>query len=359
MTRPTFIAVALALAAAGCHDPNRYLPAGPDSPDGTLSSPIVELTATPAVIQATGGAHATIAARIDPRSSVKSMNFTTTRGVLSAHGESTSATKTAIDVPVSDSGIVTVDLQSGAQPGPATVTATISLTGTNARSFTRTVDVMFAAVSSGDVITLSASPSAAEADGDSRIFFTASVSPEVSIANSEVVFTASGGDFVSHKDSGSVTPQARVPLSGGVAIAQLQSPTQPGNVIVTAQVGTFRATASVSFGRATPDVVFVQPAKSAVAKLADTVVITTYLVRNVGQVAPNTVVTYEARDSAGTVIGTLFAPTLAVPDPEDTSRFPRLKSTATFDPDNAAALGAATITVRAGGKTASTAVEIQ
>jgi len=147
------LALACVVAAIACHDPDRYLPSSPDNPDGTRNSPILELTTDAASIRATGAAHATITAKIDPRSSVKTMKFSTSRGTISGAGLKTSMEKPDISVPVSDSGVVTVDLQSGTTPGLATVTASIILPGTTAQTFTRTVDVVFSTIPTGDVIT--------------------------------------------------------------------------------------------------------------------------------------------------------------------------------------------------------------
>lgn len=357
--RGLVISAVLVVMAGGCYDTDRYVPAGPDSPDGTLASPILELTADPSAIRASGGAHATITARIDPRSSVKTLKFSTTRGTVSGNGRTTSAAEPTIDVPASDSGTATVDLLSSAQAGLATVTASITLPeGATSRTFTRTVDVMFTAVASSEVITLAVSPTSADADGASQVSLIATLLPEVAAANTTVTFTASAGDFATNKDSSSLSPQAQAPISGGVATAQLVAPQQPSTVLVSALVGTFKATTQVSFRRAAPDTIFVQPARSTVMRVGETVEITVYLVRDVGQTATNTVVTYEARDSAGATRGTFLAPTLAVVDPTDDSTFKRLKSTATFDPDDAMPVGATTITVSSAGKSASTVVQV-
>src|SRR2546423_1648245 len=158
MTRSRFALLSLlALAPVGCHDPNKYLPNSPENPNGTLNSPIRELTADQRTIRATGAAHATITARIDSRSSVKTLRFSTTRGTLSGTGLPRPTERTFIDVPADDSGVATVDLQSSAQPGLATVPASMSTTETPPRTFTRTVDVVFSAVASADAITLTAS----------------------------------------------------------------------------------------------------------------------------------------------------------------------------------------------------------
>jgi hypothetical protein len=120
-------------------------------------------------------------------------------------------------------------------------------------------------------------------------------------------------------------------------------------------VGQFSASTQVTFTKASPDTIFIQPEKSSVARFGGTVVINTLLVRDVGLVTNNTAVSYEARDAAGTPIGTFLAPSLATTDPADAKR---LKSTVTFDPDDTAALGAATITAHVGGKSASAVIQI-
>ena len=358
MRRIALVLLPVTLASAiACHDPDQYLPVSPENPDG-FSSPILELKPSVDTIPASGVAHTSITAKVDARSSVRRMTFATTGGTLSGHGQTSTPTKMSIEVPIDDNGDVTVDLRSDTQPGGVTVTASMTLVEKEtSRTFTRTTSVTFSPVLASEVLTLTVAPTAATADGASRVLLTATVSQ--GIANgTDVVFTATGGSFATNRDTASPTPQARVSLSGGVAAVELISPRQPVNVTVTAQVSTFRQTNQVTFGAALPDTIFVQPSKSTVSRTGETVTITAYLFRDVGQISSNTGVTYEARDSAGNPLGTFIGATLAVPDQEDESEFKRLKSTVTFDPDATAALGTATITARAAGRSASTTVVI-
>ena len=78
------------------------------------------------------------------------------------------------------------------------------------------------------------------------------------------------------------------------------------------------------------------------------------LLRDIGQVSNNTVVTFEAKDSAGTTIGTFSQITLAKKDPADDT----VKATATFDPIDTAAPGVATITAKVGSKSGSVPITL-
>jgi hypothetical protein len=66
----------------------------------------------------------------------------------------------------------------------------------------------------------------------------------------------------------------------------------------------------------------------------------------------------ELWDNTGKLIGSFSAVTVANPDPEDESKYKRLKSTATFNPEDTATPGLATITARAGGRSATASIEI-
>jgi hypothetical protein len=141
----------------------------------------------------------------------------------------------------------------------------------------------------------------------------------------------------------------------------LVAPLVAGTVNVTAKVSldAFSARTSITFARAAPDSVWVQFDSGSVALMDDTATITVTLLRNVGQVADNTVVTYSARDSAGNPIGGFGAISLARPETSEGPGPKRVIATAEFDPDDTAAAGVATITATVGSRSGTATITLK
>src|SRR5262249_55825851 len=131
------------------------------------------------------------------------------------------------------------------------------------------------------------------------------------------------------------------------AVVELNSPTTPGNVSISASVASLAtARTTLDFTRALPDSIFLSVSTSSVTRDGtNSVTLSATLLRVIGQPSNNTVVTYEARDSSGASIGAFSGVTLGKTDPNDPKT---VESQAVFNPDDTAAAGTATITARVG-----------
>jgi hypothetical protein len=280
------------------------------------------------------------------------VKFTTSLGTLVTSTSDTTA-RTETTVNATADGIARIFLRSENTVGTATVRAELN-------GFVREATVNFTPVVASDVIRLTASPNPVAADGvrGTGTRLTATISSSIPQRLRTVTFTTSAGQFTSDLVN-SDTKKAQVTAdAGNVATVQLVSDV-PVTANVTAAVAGVSARVNVEFTRALPDLVSVQASPGTVAKAgADSTTLTVFLVRNVGQVSANTVVTYSAVDSAGTTIGTFTDITLATVDTTDTSSNPRLKATAKFNPDDTAAIGAATITANVGGVTGRVVIQL-
>jgi hypothetical protein len=339
----------------GCSDfdPDRYLPTSPDTQEALVLAP--EKTS----VRADGGSRIRIEARINPGSTARKITFTTTMGKLIAGDRSVEASATGLDVDADVTGVAAVELQADVQPGTARVTASIDVPNTNpVQTLTRTIDVQFTAVGPGEIITLTATPASAQADGATHIRLVATVATTLPAGGREVTFTTTSGEFV----HGEGTEKAMVTVkadASNTAEAELIAPRNPGRVGVTAVVSNFSARTDITFDRATPDVIFVEVAASSLTLMGASAKVTVTLLRDIGQVSNNTAVTFEATDAAGQKIGTFSEISLAKEDPSDTHEFKDVTATAMFDPDDTAAPGVATITARVGSKSGSVPITLK
>ena len=351
----------VAVLAGSCHEPEKYLPISPSNNNGTPVSEILDVTAASTSIRADGGSRTRIEAHIDPASTVRTVTFTTTHGTLFAGSGTSTASTAGVPVDADSTGIAAVELRSEATPATARVTASMTVPDTNpARTVVRTIDIQFTPVSSGEVITVTASTTSAEADGATHIRIVATVAPGVLAASREVTFTATGGEFASNFVGGDKRTAKVQADSSSTAAVELIAPLQAISVGITALASNFSARTEIAFKPALPDVIFLELDKASVTRLGmDTVTVTAKLLREVGQVTNNTVVSFEARDSAGTLIGTFSEIKLAEIDTTDTSDpFKRLKATATFNPIDTAAAGVATITAKVGPRSGSVPITL-
>jgi hypothetical protein len=343
----------LVLLVAGCSDfdRNRYLPTSPDTLDALRLDPS---PATMTSIRADGGTRVRIEARVKPGSTAKTVKFTTTLGTLLAGGAAAGASATEKDVDADVTGLAAVDLQSAAAPGIARVTASVAIPGTT-QTIVRTLDIQFTAVGPGEVITLTPEAGNHEADGATRVRLVATVAQSLPTGSREVTFTTTDGKFATHATSTDEKTAKVVADSSGAARVELIAPRTPGRVTVTAVVSNFSTHGEVTFTRALPDVIFVELNESSITRaLDDSAEVTVTLLRDTGKVSNNTAVTFEARDSAGTAIGTFSKITLA----KDDSASGEVKATAVFNPDDGAAAGVAIITVRAGTRSGTVPVRL-
>jgi hypothetical protein len=347
-----FLIAALTVSVA-CHDPDEYSVLSPTNPNGTPAADLLDLTAAPMSIRADGGSRTRIEAHINPSATVRKITFTTTHGTLYAGSGSSAASTTGLDVDADVTGVAAVELQADVRPGTARVMASIAVPNSNpAATITRAIDIQFTNVAPGEVITLTATPATAEADGATRIRIVAAVAATLPSDARTITFTATGGTFATTDQKTATAPAD----SSNTAEVELVAPLDQGRVGITATVSNFSARVDVTFGRATPDVIFVTlDAPALMIMGANMATVEVSLLRDIGQVSNNTVVTFEAKDFAGTTIGTFSEITLAKKDPVDNT----VKATATFDPLDTAVAGVATITAKVGSKSGSVPITLQ
>lgn len=286
----------------------------------------------------------------DLRQQVK---FTTSLGTLvTSTSDTTKVTERTITA--NADGAAAVFLRSENTVGVATVKAEVN-------GFARELTVNFTPVVASEVITLRATPNPVAADGPqgTGTLLTATISPSIPARLRTVEFRTSAGQFTSNLVESDVKHASVTVDAGNLATLQLVT-ASPVTANVTANVAGVSARVNVEFIRAAPSAMSIQSSEGTVDRTgAGAATITVYLIRDSGQVSPNTVVSYKAVGSAGTVIGTFSEITLATIDTTDSSTTPRLKATAKFNPDDTAAAGTATITANVGGVSASTLVQLR
>jgi len=246
--------LASALAASvACHDKEKYLPLGPDNPDGRDLTKILSIEANPATVPADGVSRTRISAHIDPSATVRTISFETTLGTLSSGAKSVAAQAGSLQVDADSSGIATVELQTTATVATARVTASVRPSD-QAAAIVRVIDVPFSAVVADQLFTLSTSASSLPADG----FSTATITVTMTFSGDrqqQVMFTASRGSLVAFGagagDSGA-TVQAD---ASGVARIQLRSDGTIGTARVSAKALGFERATFIEFTAINPDTI--------------------------------------------------------------------------------------------------------
>lgn len=308
-----------------------------------VADQLFTLQSSHASLPADGFSTATITASLTVSGNLQQdVVFSTSRGTLVKFGAAPEDTGTTVRADAT--GLARIQLRSDGTVGTARVSARVL-------GYEREVFVVFGAVTPAEIITVDADDGHLPADGATRTRIVARVSPDLPEAERTVTFTTTDGTFTDRTVAGSGDKSATVKAdASNTAIVEIKSPLVPATATITATAGNVTARTDITYSKAQPNTVFVKSDDGAVtAAGSDDIQITVYLLRNVGQVANNTVVTFEARDKNGKVIGTFSSVTLAEVDSADESEFKRLVSTAAFNPDDTAALGTATITARAGG----------
>jgi hypothetical protein len=277
------------------------------------------------------------------------VTFTSTRGSLTRFKDGPGEPSPIVKADAS--GAASILLRSDTTVGTARVTAKL------ASGLERSLFVQFVPINVDDIITLAADASEAPADGATRTRLVATVSPSLPAASRTVTFITTDGDFGSFAAPGNTKMATATADASNRAVVELRSPTIPVRASISAQVASLAtARTSIEFTKALPDTVFLSVNNSAVNRAGtNSVRVTVTLLRDVGQVGENTVVTYEARDSSGAMIGAFSDITLARPDPTNARAS---LSTATFNPDDLAAAGVATITARVGGVNGSITIQL-
>lgn len=236
------------LAGTACHNPNEYQPLSPTNEDGLDPDEVLKLTPEPASIPADGLSRTVITAKIDPRSTVRTIAFTTSLGTLLGNGKTIAAGAGTLPVDADASGIATVELRSTAEVATAQVTATITLAAasgtTPARTIVRSLDVNFTSVTLDTFLTLETDAATLPADG----FSTATITARLSVSGDRrqaVTFGTSKGTLVqltTGTTNSNVTADAN-----GVAQILLRSDQTIGTARVTATVLGYQRDVLVQF----------------------------------------------------------------------------------------------------------------
>ena len=230
----------------------------------------------------------------------------------------------------------------------------------NVLGFTRDLVVTFVAVDPTTILSLSLDRSQTPADGASLTRLTARVAPELPQQSRTVVFRTSAGEFATHQTDGNAREAAVAADAGNVAVVDLKSPWSRATVRLSATVANVTARQSLQAVRASPDTIIVDADKVTVTRAGgDTVTVTITLTRDSGQVTDGTLVTYHAVGADGATIGSFAGGAVATVDSSDQSEFKRLRTKTKFNPDDGAAVGAARVTVTAGGRSRQLQVDLQ
>jgi hypothetical protein len=322
----------LVLAATlACYDKDESLPTAPEV-TGALT-----LSASAASAPADGFTRIELNAQIDPRADAdkRTINFSTTAGTFASNSATT------LVVTADSNGRAQAFLQASTVAQTAIVEASVA----NAASVVRRLEIQFTSIAPSDLIRAAVSSSSAPADGATVLQVYADVAPGLPANQRTVTFTTSFGTFVA--TSGATA--TAVADGSNRATVDLRAPTSLGDARITATVGNAVAQTGVSFTRAYPNSILVNLDKlSVTASLSDSTNITTTLLRNVGTVTPNTVVTYSAVDATtGGPLSLIFRNVT----PSNTSG----QSTATMSPGNTTFRGTATIRARTDDGTVGTA----
>jgi hypothetical protein len=248
----------------------------------------------------------------------------TAAGTLIAPGQAASR---LVTVSADATGRAVVELQSDKTVGTARVRVT-------AFDLPYEFVITFTAVDPTNIVTLSASPSSAPADGVTAITVSAVISGSIPAGRRAVAFRSTLGQ---------ITPAVIEADGGNVARATVTSAVA-GTARITATVDGATAETTVQFGAALPDRVFVAPDAVQLKSDGSTTVRVT-LIRATGTVSPRLAVSYSAQTGGGAPIGSFSRVTLAESS----------VSTATFNVGTTPYLGPVTITATVEGGPAGSA----
>jgi adhesin/invasin len=282
-------------------------------------------------IQADGFSTTTIAATIKhPGTSAqqRAVKFETSAGAFIAAGQPTGR---AVTLTADATGRAVVELQSDKTIGPVRVRVTVL-------DLPYELIVTFTGVDPANIITLSASPSSAPADGATALLVSAAVAAGVPAGRRTVTFRTTLGQLSPLTIDADGSNMARTTLVSSTT----------GAARITATVDGVTAETTAQFTLALPDKVFVAPDAVELKSGGSTSVRVT-LARATGSVSSHLEVSYSATTSTGAAIGSFSRVTLA-----DSGL-----STATFNVGTTAYLG--TVTIRAlveGGTTGTATIQI-
>ena len=272
---------------------------------------------------------ARISANADPDR--RTITFTTSAGTLVG---GTPGSNGAMTVQADSSGQATLELQSSTRVEDAIVRATAT------PGLTRQVMVGFVPVDADAVIRFTQSPANAPADGATLTSFTVAVSPQFP-PGTMVEFTSTLGSF---------KPSATVAIDVDQrATVDLESVSEIGTAQITAKVSEFLVRTSMDLVRALPDAITVA-AGSLTVTASGQVTITATLLRDVGEVTEDTVVTFRATHEDAGEVGSF----------QNVSRSTASgTATATFLPGASTPAGRVTITVGTNPLSATGTVDVE
>jgi len=237
----------------------------------------------------------------------------------------------SLDVLPDGSGMASVDLVSDSAPAVAHVTATLV-------GVVRQIDIPFVGTDVSHTITLGASPGSGVADGRSPVRIIVQINAALPADKRTVRFNAT---------LGTVNPSSIDVNSSNTATVELTS-SAIGNARVTATVNGASTDIVVPFARALPDRLAVTVNQPRV-EYPNGVTVTVTLLRDVGDVSPQTQVNYDARDAAGNRVGTFVGVTSSSGG----------VSQATFFPAADTSAGIVTITASVPGAAATGSVQVE
>jgi adhesin/invasin len=248
----------LLLATTGCYDGDKYAVQSPSAPSGTPADEILAVTAAPTSVQADGISRTTITARIDSRSTVKTVTFETSRGSI------VGAKDGKLQITADGAGVATAELQSETTPGNARVTVTVGPNVPVVGNVVRVLDVPFTAVSADQLLTIETSSAEIGADG----FSTATITARLTVNGNRqqpIKFSTSLGTLVrTASGTGGVTDTITADVQG-VATIFLRSEATVGTAVVTAEMSGFTRQVLVAFKAVNPnDIITVRAEPSSV-----------------------------------------------------------------------------------------------
>jgi hypothetical protein len=238
--------ILVAALCTACYDSNNYGVQSPTAPTGTPADEILAIAAAPVTVQADGVSRTTITARIDSRSTVKTMTFETSRGTL------VSATDGKLSITADGTGVATAELQSDSTPGTARVTVTVGPNVPNVGNVVRVLDVPFTAVNADQLLTVESSSPAIAADGFSITTITARLTTNGN-RQQQIKFSTSLGALVRSAGATGGTTDTITADAQGVATIFLRSENTVGTAIVTVETLGFSRQVLVPFTAPNPN----------------------------------------------------------------------------------------------------------
>jgi adhesin/invasin len=218
------------------------------------------------------------------------VKFETSAGTLIAPGQPNSR---LVTLTADATGRAAVELQSDRTVGAARVRVT-------ALDLPYEFGITFTGVSPASIITVSAAPSSAPADGATALLVTATVAEALPAGRRAVSFRTTLGQ---------VSPITADADGSNAARASVVSATT-GTARITATVDGVTAETTAQFTVALPDKVFVAP-DAVELKLGGSTSIRVTLTRAVGSVSPRLEVSFSATTGAGAAVGSFSRVTLA------------------------------------------------